>query len=81
MTDEPVEHASSQLPIVTAADGHAYLRVDAAVVLLRALAETCRTLAGDPDCTLHGAAAAIDIEADNLDCRAIMKTTSPPREP
>lgn len=74
MTDEPGEHATSQLPIVTSTDGHAYLGVDAAVALLRAIAESCRNLADDPDCDLHSAGAAIDLEADNLDCRAIEHT-------
>jgi hypothetical protein len=74
VSDEPAEHATSQLPIVTATDGHAYIGADAVVVLLRAIAESCRCLADDPDCDLHTAAAAIDLEADNLDCRAIERT-------
>jgi ABC-type nitrate/sulfonate/bicarbonate transport system substrate-binding protein len=80
MTDEPLDHASSQLPIVTATDGHAYLGVDAVVALLRAIAESCRTLADDPDASLEAAAAAIDMEADNLDCRGI-EHTHPGRTP
>lgn len=74
------EHATSQLPIVTSTDGHAYLGVDAVVALLRAIAESCRNLADDPDCDLRGAATAIDLEADNLDCLAIMRTSNPPKE-
>jgi hypothetical protein len=68
------EHATSRLPIVTATDGRPYIPADAVVALLRAIAESCRNLADDPDCTLAGAAAAIDLEADNLDCRAISMT-------
>lgn len=67
-------HATSRLPIVTATDGHPYIGADAVVALLRAIAESCRTLADDPDCDLRTAAAAIDLEADNLDCRAISMT-------
>jgi hypothetical protein len=72
--DEAAEHATSSIPIVTATDGNAYIGVDAAVALLRAIAASCRNLADDPDCDLHGAAAAIDIEADNLDCLGIQHT-------
>jgi hypothetical protein len=69
------DHASSRLPIVTSTDGRAYLGVDAVVALLRAIAESCRTLADDPDAgDLRVAADAIDLEADNLDCRAIEHT-------
>jgi hypothetical protein len=73
-------HATDRLPIVTFADGHAYLGADAVVALLRAIAESCRTLADDSDCDLETAAAAIDQEADNLDCLAIMRTSNPPKE-
>jgi hypothetical protein len=66
--------ASSRIPIVTATDGRAYIPADAVADLLRAIAASCRDLAADPDCTLDGAAAAIDLEADALDCRAIMQT-------
>lgn len=72
--DAPAEHATSRLPIVTATDGHTYIGADAVVALLRAIAASCRNLADDPDCTLAGAAAAIDLEADNLDCLAIQHT-------
>jgi hypothetical protein len=72
--EEHVQPASSRLPIVTANDGHAYIGVDAVVALLRAIAESCRALADEPDCTLRSAADAIDFEADNLDCRAIAHT-------
>lgn len=76
------DHATDQLPIVTSTDGHAYLGADAVVALLRAIAESCRSLADDPDAgDLRAAAAAIDLEADNLDCRAIMRTSSLPKEP
>lgn len=62
--------ATSRIPIATA-DGRPYIPADAVVALLRAIAESCRNLADDPDCDLRTAAAAIDLEADNLDCRAI----------
>jgi hypothetical protein len=69
------DHASSRLPIVTSTDGNAYLGVDAVVALLRAIAETCRNLADDPEAgDLRVAGAAIDLEADNLDCRGIEHT-------
>lgn len=67
-------HATSRLPIVTDRDGHAYLGAEAIVELLRAIAESCNNLADDPDCDLRTAAAAIDMEADNLACRAIERT-------
>ena len=75
------DHATDRLPIVTDTDGHAYLGADAVVALLRAIAESCRTLADDPDSGgLRAAGAAIDLEADNLDCLAIMRTSTLPKE-
>lgn len=74
MTTPPLPHATDQLPIVTSTDGMAFVGVDAVVALLRAIAESCDNLAGDPDCDLRTAAAAIEREADNLDCRAIERT-------
>ncbi|MEU9310899.1 hypothetical protein [Streptomyces sp. NPDC048256] len=75
MTDEPpLQHATDRLPIVTDTHGHAYLGADAVVELLRAIAESCRILAEQPDYDLDAVAIAIDMEADNLDCRAIMRT-------
>lgn len=68
------EHATSRLPIATSTDGQAYLAADAVVELLRAIAESCRMLADDPDYSLDAVAIAIDMEADNLDCRAIERT-------
>lgn len=73
--DAPVELASTSLPIVTATDGQPYIGCDAILALLRAIAESCRTLADNPECGLDSAAAAIDYEADNLECRAIAHTT------
>jgi len=67
-------HAADRLPIVTATDGHAYIPAHAVVALLRAIAETHRDLADDPDCDLRAGAAAIDLEADAIDCRAIEHT-------
>jgi hypothetical protein len=75
------EHATDRLPIVTSTDGQAYLGADAVVELLRAIAESCRILADDPDSGgLRAAGAAIDLEADNLDCRAIERTSTLPKE-
>lgn len=74
MSSDLPQPASTALPIVTSTDGHAYLGCDAVVALLRAIAESCRNLADDPDCDLRTAAAAIDVEADALDCRAIAYT-------
>ncbi|KAF0646741.1 MULTISPECIES: hypothetical protein [Streptomyces] len=69
------ERAAAKIPIVTSTDGHPYIPAEAAIALLRAIAQSCRNLADDPDCDLLGAAAAIDSEADYLDIRAIERTT------
>ena len=74
MSEQPVEHVGNQIPIVTANDGTPYIPAVAVVALLRGIASSCTKLADDPDCDLHSAAAAIDIEADVLECRAIMQT-------
>lgn len=77
MTDDPpLPHATDQLPIVTSTDGQAFIGVDAVVALLRAIAASCDNFADDPDHdhNLRTAAVAIEREADNLDCRAIMRT-------
>ena len=71
----PTSHAADRLPITTASNGQPYLPCDAVLALLRAIAESCRNLADDPDCDLHSAGAAIDIEADSLETRAIAHTT------
>ncbi|MEU0200886.1 MULTISPECIES: hypothetical protein [unclassified Streptomyces] len=68
-------HAADKLPVYSGSDGRAYLAADDAVALLRAIAESCRNLADDPDCDLHSAGAAIDLEADAIACRAIEHTT------
>ncbi|WP_319657402.1 hypothetical protein [Streptomyces ipomoeae] len=60
---------------MTASNGQPYIPCDAALALIRAIAESCRNLADDPDCTLEGAGAAIDVEADALEARAIAHTT------
>lgn len=78
MTDEndtPIQPASTSLPIVTATDGQPYLGCDAVIAFLRAIADSCRNLADNPECDLDTAAAAIDYEADALECRAIAHTT------
>ncbi|WP_369211327.1 hypothetical protein [Streptomyces flavofungini] len=71
----PPSHAADSVPIVTASSGQPFMPCDAVLALLRAIAASCRTLADDPDCDLHSAAAAIDIEADALEARAIGHTT------
>lgn len=75
MNAAPLPHAADRLPIVTASNGQPYLPCDAVLALLRAIAESCRNLADDPDCTLPGAGQAIDAEADALEARAIALTT------
>ncbi|MEU5900582.1 hypothetical protein [Streptomyces venezuelae] len=70
----PPSHADS-VPIVTASNGQPFMPCDAVLTLLRAVAESCRNLSDDPDCDLHSAGAAIDIEADALEARAIAATT------
>ncbi|KPC86877.1 hypothetical protein ADL27_45030 [Streptomyces sp. NRRL F-6602] len=71
MSEEPT---AGRIPLATGTDGRAYLSCDDAVQLLRAIAESCRTLADDPDCDLRTAAAAIDLNADALTVRAITRT-------
>lgn len=68
-------HAADMIPVYSGSDGRAYLACDDTVAIIRAIAESCRSLADDPDCDLHSAAAAIDTEADALACRAIERTT------
>lgn len=75
MSGQPASHAADQLPVVTASNGQPFMPCDAVLALLRAIAESCRTLADDPDCDLHTAGAAIDVEADALEARAIGHTT------
>lgn len=75
MSATPLPHAADVLPIVTASNGQPWMPCDAVLALLRAIAESCRNLADDPDCDLHGAGTAIDIEADTLEARAISHTT------
>ncbi|NED75380.1 hypothetical protein G3I51_24255 [Streptomyces sp. SID9944] len=61
--------------MVTASNGQPYLACDGVLALLRAIAESCRNLADDPDHDLHTAGAAIEMEADALEARAIAHTT------
>ncbi|MFF0588432.1 hypothetical protein ACFYWD_20945 [Streptomyces sp. NPDC003781] len=63
---------------MTANDGQPYLSCEVVTILLRAIATSCRNLADDPDCDLHTAGAAIDIEADTLEFRAIAATQETP---
>lgn len=76
--DAPVQPATTSLPIVTSTDGQPYIGCDAILAFLRAIADSCRNLANEPDCGLESAAAAIDYEADALECRAIAHTTGSP---
>lgn len=71
---ERVPSAAAGLPIVTAMDGQPYLPCDAVITYLRAVADAHRNLADEPDCDLHTAAAALDQEADALECVAIAHT-------
>lgn len=68
------QSAASRIPIIVGSDGQLYIGCDAAVALLRAIAEACRVNADEPECTLDAVAAAIDQEADALDVRAIAHT-------
>ncbi|URN11330.1 hypothetical protein LUW77_03295 [Streptomyces radiopugnans] len=72
--DEHVPSPAAGLPIVTADDGQPYLPADAVIAYLRAVADAHRNLADEPECDLHTAAAALDQEADALECAAIAKT-------
>lgn len=71
MSEEPT---AGRIPLATGSDGRAYISSDDAVQLLRAIAASCRQFAGDPDCDLRTAAAAIDLNADALTVRAISHT-------
>lgn len=81
MTDDPddehVTPVTSHLPIVTGRGGQAYLGCDAVTALLRAIAGACRGSVHDDE-TAAAFAAALDQEADNLDCRAIAHTARLP---
>jgi hypothetical protein len=59
---------------MTASNGQPFMPCDAVLALLRAVAESCATLADDPDCDLRTASAAIESEADALETRAIAHT-------
>lgn len=74
MSEQPAEHAGNRIPILSGSDGQAYIPAAAVIQLLRAISASCDNLADDPDCTLRGAAAAINIEADTIECRAILRT-------
>lgn len=72
MTNE--EPAAARLPIVVGSDGQPYTPCASVAMLLRAIAESCRILADDPECGLDSAAAAIDMHADALEVRAVVAT-------
>ncbi|MFI0135583.1 hypothetical protein [Streptomyces luteogriseus] len=75
MSGQPCPHAADKILIVTVSNGQPFMPCDAVLALLRAIAESCRTLADDAECDLHTVGAAIDIEADALEARAICHTT------
>ncbi|MFF8659507.1 hypothetical protein [Streptomyces huasconensis] len=72
--DETVQPASSQLNIVPATDGRAYIPARDVVLLLRAIASSCRNLADEPDADVRSVACILDYEADTIDRRAIQHT-------
>lgn len=69
--DEFVQPATSGIPILTGSDGQPYIGCDSAIAILRAIAEVANRLDDDPQIL----AAAIHIDADNLQARAIAATT------
>ncbi|MFD5384268.1 hypothetical protein ACFWMG_04725 [Streptomyces sp. NPDC127074] len=71
--DTPVQPASTGIPIVTSTDGQPFIGCDAVVAFLRSIAEVVDRLDDQDD--PRDLAAAIHIEADNLECRAIAHTT------
>lgn len=73
MSDELVQPAVTSIPIVTAPDGQPLMGCDAAVLLLRSIAEVAERL--DPHDDPRALAAAIRVEADALEVRAIAHTT------
>lgn len=78
MTDEGAlpQPVVTSLPIVTASDGQPLMGCDAVVVLLESIASVVERLApGDDPADL---AAAIRIEADALNVRAIAHTAGTP---
>ncbi|MFD8545682.1 hypothetical protein [Streptomyces sp. NPDC059649] len=76
--ETPAQPTVTGIPIVTGRDGQPYMGCDAVVVLLRAVAEACRTNAHDI-ADARDFAAAVDIEADALAVRAIAHTTTEKR--
>lgn len=72
--DSPVQPVTNQMPIVIGSDGQPYIACDLVIALLRAIANSCRNLADDLDCSLEGAGAAVDVHADALEVRAIAHT-------
>ncbi|RSS59821.1 hypothetical protein [Streptomyces sp. WAC01280] len=74
MSDKPAERIGNKIPIRTDRNGRAWIKASAVTHLLRAIASGCRDFADNPDYDLRSAAAAIDIEADAIECRAIMQT-------
>jgi hypothetical protein len=71
VTEQPVV---TGIPIVTGRDGQPYIGTDAAVALLRALAETCQRMVTSPE-RAADFVRAIRFEADALEVRAIAHTT------
>lgn len=73
--EERVKPTTFGLPIITGSDGQTYMPTCNIVYLLRAIADSSRNLADDPDCDLTTLADTLDIEADALEVRGIAHTT------
>lgn len=73
MSDDLPQPAVTSIPIATGADGQPYIGCDAAVAMLRSIAAVTETLGLDDEPS--DLAAAIRIEADALECRAIAHTS------
>ncbi|WP_328941560.1 hypothetical protein OG259_07755 [Streptomyces sp. NBC_00250] len=71
---QPIERIGNKIPIRTDRNGRAWIKASDVALLLRAIARGCREYGDNPACDLHTAAAAIDTEADTIECRAIMQT-------
>ncbi|MFD9072841.1 hypothetical protein [Streptomyces lasiicapitis] len=84
MTDDPdddhVQPVTSGLPIYTGSNGQAYLACDTVTALLRAIAGACLGNVHHEE-SAEAFAAAVEQEADNLECRAIARTRHALRGP
>lgn len=73
--DEQVQPASGVIPVAVDTNGHPWMATHHVTQLLRAIANSCRNATDDPDISPEEIAAAIDIEADAIEVRAIAATT------